>query len=99
MKKPSLKSVLIVVAVVGVFVGIDRCYKGRADEWEARVQTTLVESKDLRSRVVDLKAEAEELRSQAVASAEEAAAREPVIVERIVNLPPAVTPGEVLRDR
>jgi hypothetical protein len=96
--KPIWKGLLIVGAVVALVVGADRCYGGRADAWEARVKVALAESRELRSRVVGLQAEAEVLRSQAVASAEEAAAREPVIIERIRTLPPAVTPGEVLRD-
>jgi len=96
--KPIWKGLLIVGAVVALVMGVDRCYGGRADAWEARVKVAMAESRQLRSRVVDLQAEAEELRSQAVASAEEAAAREPVIVERIRNLPPAVTPGEEQRD-
>ncbi len=96
--KPILKYSLIGVAVVALVLGVGKCYSGRADAWEARVVTTLAESKRLRARVVDLQAEAEELRSQAVASAEEAEAREPVIRERIEALPPAVTPGEVERD-
>ena len=93
-----MKYSLIGVAVVALVLGAGRCYSGRADAWEARVVTTLAESKRLRSRVIDLQAEAEELRSQAVASAEEAEAREPIIRERIVQLPPAETPGEVERD-
>ena len=96
--KPSLKLVLVGVAVVGLVLGVGHCFNSRANEWEARVQVTLAESKNLRSRVIDLQAEAEELRSQAVASAEEAEAREPVIIERIRTLPPAVTPGEIVRD-
>ncbi len=96
--KPSLKWVLIAVGVTVLVLGVGRCYGSRADEWEARVKVALVESESLRSRVVDLQAEAEVLRSQAVASAEEAEAREPVIRERIVQLPPAETPGEVERD-
>lgn len=92
------KGLLIAGAVVALFMGVDKCYGGRADAWEARVKVALVESRQLRSQVVDLQAEAEELRSQAVASAEEAAAWEPVIVERIRDLPPAVTPGEHERD-
>ena len=83
---------------MALVLGVGKCYSGRADAWEARVVVALADSKDLRSRVVDLEAEAEELRSQAVASAEEAAARVPVIRERIVRLPPAETPGEVERD-
>jgi len=97
-KKPSLNMVLVGVAVLGLVLGVGHCYTSNANEWEARVQVALADSDQLRSRVVDLQAEAEVLRSQAVASAEEAEAREPVIIERIVNLPPAVTPGEVLRD-
>ena len=96
--KPIWKGLLIVGVVVALVMGVDRCYGERADAWEARVKVALAESRHLRSRVVDLQAEAEELRSQAVASAEEAITREPVIIERIVNLPPAVTPGEVVRD-
>ncbi len=96
--KPSLKALLAVVLVVSTALAVDKCYSGRADEWEGRVKVVLAASEDLRSRVVDLQAEAEVLRSQAAASAEEAAAREPIILERIVRLPPAVTPGEVQRD-
>ena len=93
-----LKYSLIGVAVVALVLGVGRCYSGRADAWETRAKSVLVESKELRARVVDLQAEAEVLRSQAVASAEEAEAREPVIIERIRELPPAVTPGEIVRD-
>ncbi len=96
--KPILKYSLIGVAVAALVLGVGKCYSGRADAWETRAVSALADSKSLRARVVDLQSEAEELRSQAVASAEEAEAREPIIRERIVQLPPAETPGEVERD-
>lgn len=94
----TLKGIAIGVVLLGVIMTTQHCYSSQRDEWETRVQVALVESENLRSRVVDLQSEADLLRSQAEAQAEEAAAREPVIIERIVQLPPAETPGEHVRD-
>jgi hypothetical protein len=76
----------------------DRCYRARADEWEARVQVVMNEADNLRSRAEVAEAEAEELRSQAVAVAEGAEAREPIIREKIIQLPPPVTPRDTAAD-
>lgn len=95
----KLRDVLIAAGVVtAVSLAVGKCYSGRADAWENRVTEVLAESKTLRARVVVLEDEAEDLRSQAADEAGEAAAREPVIRERIERLPPAVTPGEIERD-
>jgi outer membrane murein-binding lipoprotein Lpp len=92
------KVIAAVVLVVGVSVTVDHCYSANADEWERRAEAAIATSKQLRSRVEALQSEADQLRSQAVAAAEAAEAREPQIIEKIVNLPPAVTPGEEARD-
>jgi len=84
--------------IAGIALTVDHCYSANADEWEQRAGAAIATSKQLRSRVEALQSEADELRSQAVASAEEAEAREPIIIEKIVSLPPAETPGEEARD-
>jgi hypothetical protein len=85
--------VLTVTSVV-----TDRCYRARADEWENRVQVGLNEAENLRARAEAAEAEAAELRSQAEARAGEAEVRVPIIRERIVQLPPPVTPRDTAAD-
>lgn len=92
------KVIAAVVLVVGVSMTVNHCYSANAEEWERRAGAAVATSKQLRSRVEALQSEADVLRSQAAAAAEEAEAREPIIIEKIVNLPPAVTPGEHVRD-
>lgn len=92
------KVIAAVVLLVGVSLVVDHCYSANADEWEKRAGAAIATSKQLRSRVEALQSEADQLRSQAVAAAEEAEAREPIVRERIAVLPPAETPGEVERD-
>lgn len=92
------KVVAAVVLLVGVSMLVDHCYSANAEEWERRAGAAIATSKQLRSRVEALQSEADELRSQAVAKAEEAEAREPQVRERIAVLPPAETPGEHERD-
>ena len=87
-----------VVLIVGVALVTDHCYSANADEWEQRAGEAIATSKQLRSRVEALQSEADQLRSQAVAAAEAAEAREPIVRERIAVLPPAETPGEIERD-
>jgi hypothetical protein len=99
MKLPVREIVIGAVVLVGTSLLADRCYSARADEWETRVQVGLRAAEDLRSRAEASEAEAERLRSQAVATAEAAEAREPIIRERIVALPPPVTARDTASDQ
>jgi outer membrane murein-binding lipoprotein Lpp len=98
MKLPVREIVIGVVVLAGASLLAGRCYSARADEWETRVQVGLQAAEDQRSRAEAFKAEAERLRSQAVATAEAAEAREPIIRERIVALPPPVTARDTAAD-
>jgi hypothetical protein len=98
MRIPVRELVIGGAVLVGTSLLADRCYSGRHAEWERRVQVVMNEADNLRSRAEVAEAEAEELRSQAVAVAEGAEAREPEIRERIVHLPPPVTPRDTAAD-
>ena len=98
MKLPVREIVIGVVVLAGTSLLAGRCYSARADEWETRVQVGLRAADDLRSRAEVAEAEAERLRSQAASTAEGAEAREPIIRERIVALPPPVTARDTAAD-
>lgn len=99
MKLPVREIVVGVVVLTGTSLLADRCHSARADEWETSVQVGLQEAKDQRSRAEVAEAESARLRSQAVATAEGAEAREPIIRERIVRLPPPETARDTAADQ
>ena len=99
MKLPVREIIIGGVVLVATSLVADHCYSGRADEWERRVESGLTLAEDLRSRAEVAEAKAEELRSQAVATARGAEAREPEIRERIVMLPPPVTARDMAADQ
>jgi hypothetical protein len=92
------KVVAAVVLLLAVVMVTERCYSAKVDEWERRVQVVMDEADNLRSRAEVAEAEAEQLRSQAVTVAEGAGAREIIIEERIVELPPPVTARDTAAD-
>ena len=98
MKLPVREVLIGAGLVVATSLLADRCYSGREDEWEQRVQVVMNEADNLRSRAEVAEAEAVQLRSQAVAVAEGAGAREIIIEERIVELPPPVTARDTAAD-
>lgn len=95
----KLRDILILVAVAVLAVVVtDRCYSSRLSEWEERAESALAVAEQQKARVAALESEADSLRSQAAAIAEDAAARAPVTDTLIEELPPAETPGEEARD-
>ncbi len=95
-----VRDILIAVALLVGFALIgERCYGGKAEEWERRVRVAMNEADNLRERAEAAEAEAEQLRSQAAAAAEGAEARAPEIRERIVQLPPPETPRDTAADQ
>lgn len=91
----------IAAVLVGLTLGVGRCYDGRRDAWERRAEAALALAAERQAVVDSLVHDAEVIRARADSTAREAAENERVLLARIAEVRerhPAVTPGEIARD-
>jgi len=94
-----LREVAVLAAVVlGVLFVYGRCRDDRVSEWETRAQAAETLNSSLQERVNDLQAEADSLRSQAVAVVEVVVPRLSETDRRIAALPAPETAADTARD-
>ncbi len=97
MKRKDWIIIGLVVGLAGViFAG--NCYRAQAEEWERQVRVVLVQAESLDERARAAEERAESAAADARALAEELHAQEPIIRERIVQLPPPVTARDTAAD-